>query len=425
MTFTTLIRPSGWITTSTAELLSRRVLEIGDGYRARNAEFVPNGGLPFVRVADVGTRISLDGLDELPISQLHRYEPKVSKPYDSLITMKGTVGRVAYVTASDCPFVYSPQISYWRSNVPSELDPHWLRYWLEAPQFLTQAAAVKGSTDMADYINLRDQRRMTVTIPPLSTQRKIAAVLSSYDDLIENNNRRIKLLEEMAQRIYKEWFVDFRYPGHEDVTLAESDLGPIPQGWEASALFDVADVTFGYPFKSDLFNEVDGLPLIRIRDIPDGESATLTTENPEPRYVVTDGDILIGMDGDFHMGRWSAGRAWLNQRVTRVRPALPEVSRYALFLGLQKPISDWNQAIVGTTVAHLGKRHLEMVKILVPPTSLGAKVTEILDPLFDLEISLRKENRLLRSARDLLLPRLVSGEVDVTDLDIALPEAAA
>ena len=268
-------------------------------------------------------------------------------------------------------------------------------------------------------------KRIPVPVPTLDVQRKIGSVVSAYDDLIENNNRRIKLLEEMAQRIYREWFVEFRYPGHESAPLVDSELGRLPEGWFAAPLFEIAEVTFGYPFKSELFNGDYGLPVIRIRDIPNGESGTLTTEEPPGIYRVSDGDILIGMDGNFHMGRWSAGDAWLNQRVTRLRVTSKAVCRYALFLALEKPIGDWNQAIVGTTVAHLGKSHLERVKIPVPPPDLGMQLSALLDPLFDFEITLRKSNRNLRKARDVLLPRLLSGEIDVTDLDIALAVTAA
>jgi type I restriction enzyme S subunit len=91
----------------------------------------------------------------------------------------------------------------------------------------------------------RDLRPVAIHHPTIDAQRKIAAILSAYDDLIENNNRRIELLEEMAQRIYREWFVDFRYPGHESLPLVESDLGAIPEGWEYQALDTAADLRWG------------------------------------------------------------------------------------------------------------------------------------------------------------------------------------
>ncbi|MGI8425765.1 MAG: restriction endonuclease subunit S, partial [Actinomycetota bacterium] len=259
-----------WRQTTTTQLLTDGVIEIGDGYRAKNVEFVEDGGLPFVRVGDVDTTIRLNGRDELPIENKSKYGNKVSAPFDSLITMKGTVGRVAYVSEA-CQFVYSPQISYWRSHDPTQIHPRWLRYWLESPEFLNQALATKGATDMADYINLRDQRRMRITVPPPLDQKRIAAVLGSIDDLIENNRRRIELLEQMAQAVYQEWFVCFRYPqvrgrkfpikdsaeavhilpGTSKASI-ESDRSvreSLPRGWEDVLVGDVLELRYGKALK--------------------------------------------------------------------------------------------------------------------------------------------------------------------------------
>ena len=104
-------------------------------------------------------------------------------------------------------------------------------------------------------------KNITVNIPLLPTQKKIASILSAYDDLIENNNRRIKILEEMAQNIYREWFVHFRYPDHDDIPLVESELGKIPQGWEVKKLEQFAEVTMGQSPKSEFYNDTgEGLP---------------------------------------------------------------------------------------------------------------------------------------------------------------------
>jgi type I restriction enzyme S subunit len=121
------------------------------------------------------------------------------------------------------------------------------------------------------------------------------------------------------------------------------------------------------------------------------------------------------MDGDFHMCKWANKEAYLNQRVVRFRPK-NGISKYFLFLALQEPIHYYNQIIVGTTVAHLGDSHLKSIRILVPDKKFLEKVKEALDPIYELEISLRQKNVNLRQTRDLLLPRLVSGEVDVSSL---------
>jgi len=382
-------------------------------------------GYPLIRTPDIGVGRLLTE-DALRVDEAtYRLWTKRAVPEegDLILAREAPVGNVGIIKRGIRP-VLGQRTVLIRPKT-DVLDPGYLNFLLSAPLLRNWMIGVSiGAT--VPHLNMSDIRSMELPpLPPVEVQRKIAAILSAYDDLIENNNRRIKLLEEMAKRIYREWFVDFRYPGHEAVPLVESELGPLPKGWVAAPLFEVAEVTFGYPFKSELFNGDYGLPVIRIRDIPNGESGTLTLEEPSGVYRVSDGDILIGMDGNFHMGRWSAGDAWLNQRVTRLRVISKAVCRYALFLALEKPIGDWNQAIVGTTVAHLGKSHLELVNIPVPPLSLGMQLSVLLDPMFDVEITLRKSNRNLRKARDILLPRLISGEIDVTDLDIALAETAA
>jgi type I restriction enzyme S subunit len=260
-----------------------------------------------------------------------------------------------------------------------------------------------------------------VRVPDTATQRRIASILADYDDLIENNTRRIAILEEMARRIYEEWFVRFRFPGYEGVRMVESKLGLVPEGWSVQGLYDVADLTYGFPFKSNLFREGgEGLGVIRIRDIRDDYTATRTTEDVDLKYRVADGDILVGMDGAFHMGRWAGGVAWLNQRVVRIRPKAG-IPRSWLFWVTREPIKTLEATIVGTTVAHLSARDLKGMQVLVPPTAVLEAVGNVLEPMSDLELTLKKKNANLRATRDLLLPKLISGELDVS----AMPESEA
>lgn len=261
--------------------------------------------------------------------------------------------------------------------------------------------------------------------PPISEQNKIASILSSYDDLIENNTRRIKILEEMAQALYREWFVKFRFPGHETVRMVESELGKIPEGWEVKNLFEAAEVTYGFPFKSKLFTQEPlGKPVIRIRDINSQSSKTFTPEEPDDKYLLKNGDLLVGMDGDFHMDKWAGGVAYLNQRVVRFRPK-SGLSAYYLFLALKSPIDFFDRTVVGTTVAHLSDEDLRSIYMALPNAIISEKVMNLLDELFKQELNLRIKNTNLRLTRDLLLPKLISGEVDVKKLDINIPKDAA
>jgi len=301
------------------------------------------------------------------------------------------------------------------------LDTRFLRYIVGSPQFTDYIRPIVTGVNVP-HISGGQIKGFKFLLPALPTQRKIASILSAYDDLIENNTRRIAVLEEMAQSIYREWFVNFRFPGFEDVKLVDSPLGMIPEGWEAYDLYSSADVTQGFAFKSKLFNdEGNGIPVIRIRNIPKHKSKTFTTQEAADKYLVENGDILIGMDGDFHMCRWSGGTSFLNQRVTRIRgtTCLPE---YVLFHALKMPIEYLNATIVGTTVAHLGKSHLEKLHVTMPYPELCEQAHEVFDPLYELEIVLRRKNEVLRTTRDLLLPKLISGKLDVEDLDIDVSE---
>ena len=262
-------------------------------------------------------------------------------------------------------------------------------------------------------------KEMPVELPPLPTQRRIASILSAYDDLIDNSQRRIRILESMARALYREWFVHFRFPGHENHPRVASPLGEIPEGWEVRNVKDIAAVTYGFPFASKKFN-TDGIgsPVIRIRDIPDGMSTTFTDEGAEPKYNIRNGHILVGMDGDFHMCIWSSGHALQNQRVARFESS-GEIGNLHLFLALEKPIREFNKAIVGTTVAHLGDMHIKMIQLVWPPASLRATARDVLEPMSEQVIDLKKKIRNLRRTRDLLLPRLLSGQIGLDELEAA------
>ncbi|KKY55628.1 hypothetical protein AAY85_24325 [Pseudomonas amygdali pv. lachrymans] len=252
-------------------------------------------------------------------------------------------------------------------------------------------------------------------VPRLGDQNRIVSILGAYDDLIENNTRRIELLEKMARRLYEEWFVQFRFPGHEDVVLKESELGVIPEGWDIQPLYDIAEVTYGHPFKASQFNEDGvGLGIVRIRDIKAGEIKTYTSEEGKPRHLIENGDILIGMDGQFHMGKWAGGQAWLVQRVARFRPK--QNGRYFLFLSLERPIKHLENTIVGTTVAHLSAKDLQELYVVIPEKAVLDAASAFLEPIYDLEMKLRRKNANLRTQRDLLLPKLIFGEIDISDI---------
>lgn len=198
---------SKWIRYSVAALIRDGVLQIGDGYRAKNSE-LSLVGVPFARAGNIDGHFDFDGADCLSEASLDRIRDKVSLPGDVLFTSKGTVGRVALVSANTPRFVYSPQLCYWRVLDSKTLDAKFLSYWMQGPEFAEQVDALKGQTDMADYVSLIDQRGMTITAPSTEEQRAIAAVLGVIDDKIVLHRRTEKILERMAAVIFSKWLSD-------------------------------------------------------------------------------------------------------------------------------------------------------------------------------------------------------------------------
>lgn len=375
---------------------------------------------PYIRGQDIrGGRIRASEqlyITEAVFEKIRRYTVKAG---DVCVTIVGNIGDVGF-TPLELDGANLTENAVKLIPTTSKLDSRFLAYALlspEAQQQMKLSAAGAAQPKLGIY-KVND---IEIPLPSIDRQRRIASILSAYDDLIENNTRRIAILKEMARRIYEEWFVRFRFPGHEDVRMVGSELGLVPEGWPVQSLYDVADLTYGFPFKSNLFKENgEGLGVIRIRDIRDDYTATRTTEDADLKYRVADGDILVGMDGAFHMGRWAGGVAWLNQRVVRFRPKAG-IPRSWLFWVTMEPIKTLESTIVGTTVAHLSARDLKEMRVLVPSKAALEAAAFVLEPMSDLELTLKKKNAVLRVTRDLLLTKLISGELEVS----AMPEPEA
>ncbi len=198
---------SGWQENTTSELIRGGLLSIGDGYRAKNSELV-EAGLPFARAGNINNGFLFDRADCLPEKYVEIVGEKVSEAGDVVFTSKGTVGRFGFVREGTPKFVYSPQLCFWRSKNHDELFPRFLYYWMHGKEFLGQVEGVKGQTDMADYVNLADQRKMTITLPSSKEQKSIASVLSNLDNKIDLLHRQNKTLEAMAETLFRQWFVE-------------------------------------------------------------------------------------------------------------------------------------------------------------------------------------------------------------------------
>lgn len=253
-----------------------------------------------------------------------------------------------------------------------------------------------------------------INLPSLETQRRIASILSSLDRKIELNNKINADLEEMAQAIFKNWFVDFE--PFKDGKFVDSELGMIPEGWKVGSPYEYVKVVYGAPYKSAKFNDNgEGLPLIRIRDLKDCNPQFYTPEIlPQTEYVNM-GDIVAGMDAEFVPHIWKGNTGLLNQRVCKLMPQQTSISNLFV-LYLMKPELEFVQSYkTGTTVSHLGKADIDKFVVVLPPLKVVEECSKILDSILQRIKNISAESRNLSTLRDTLLPRLMSGELEVPE----------
>ncbi len=322
--------------------------------------------------------------------------------WDVLMSMIGTVGEVAVVKNKPCYAIKNVALF---KCAGSELKGRWLAYYLNSPKvkgFFT--GNQKGSSQQ--FLSLKQLRNLPILVTEEPYMKYVVDILSRYDSLIENYQKQIKLLEEAAQRLYKEWFVDLHFPGHENTKIIDG----VPEGWEKKKLVDLVDVQYGYAFDGKLFNSNrEGMPILRIRNIPNGLTSDYTTEEASEDYIVHNGDIVVGMDGIFHINSWSGDDAYLVQRACSFRPK-EECMKGFIFQAIQEPIKFFEKTLVGATVAHLGKKHIDSIELCIP------KNFELYQPFskfYSQRQGLLSQVRLLTEARDRLLPKLMNGEIKV------------
>ena len=251
-------------------------------------------------------------------------------------------------------------------------------------------------------------------MPSLADQRRIASILSSLDRKIDLNNKINADLEEMAQAIFKNWFIDFE--PFKDGKFVDSELGMIPEGWKVGSPYEYVKVVYGAPYKSAKFNDNgEGLPLIRIRDLKDCNPQFYTPEIlPQTEYVNM-GDIVAGMDAEFIPHIWKGNTGLLNQRVCKLMPQQTSISNLFV-LYLMKPELEFVQSYkTGTTVSHLGKADIDKFVVVLPPLKVVEECSKILDSILQRIKNISAESRTLSLLRDTLLPRLMSGELEVPE----------
>jgi type I restriction enzyme S subunit len=341
--------------------------------------------------------------------------------------------------AGKCSLVMSPgeevtfESSIIRARPAQEMVvPRFLYYLFASPLGRAILASIATRTAVSG-IRGSDLAQVALPLPPLRIQRRIAGILSAYDDLIENSQRRIKILEEMARRLYREWFVHFRFPGHEACSFVESSLGEIPEGWEAATLgVHLAALESGKRPKGGIREIRGGVPSIGAENINGIGRHNFIGEKFVPREffrdmqkgVVLDRDVAIYKDGAY-IGKSSYFRdgfphleCCVNEHVFLLRATGERLKQNALYLWLQEP--DTVQLIrsknANAAQPGINQQIVSSLELVLPDSQTSAKFDQLVDPLLAEVVNLAKRIQNLRRTRDLLLPRLLSGQIDVEAL---------
>ena len=386
-----------------------------------------NGNIPWASVKDFNIDSRWFSKTEKSISQLglDSCSSVLLEPGDLVISARGTVGALG-----QCKMRTSFNQSNYGLRAKNDLSTNDYLYY--ALSYAKQALLSDTHGGMFDTITRDTLDRLLIPIPTLKVQEKIAEILGSLDMKIAINNALSKTLEDIAQTIFKSWFIDFnpvkakmageKPAGMDAATAAlfpdsmeESELGMIPKGWMVSNLESISSVKFGAPFASKLFNTLKvGQPLIRIRDLKKQSISTWSPENHPKGFLVSGGELLVGMDGEFNPTSWFGEVALVNQRICKIEPK-DFVSNFFLYFTLVPIMRKIEHGSTGSTVIHLGKTDIDAIKISVPSRELLSAFKSLVEPLLKQMVSLNVQVRVLQEARDALLPRLISGELQIPE----------
>jgi type I restriction enzyme, S subunit len=394
----------------------RRLDELGfvgrgkSRHRPRNDERLYGGAYPFVQTADIMAADPYITNYSKTYSEFGLQQSKMWEPNTLCMTIAGAnTARTAILKIEAC---FPDSVVGFVAD-EAKADLYFVKYSLDLMKnkFL---AVSRGATQ--DNLSLDKLLSFPLRVPNVEIQQRIGAVLSAYDDLIENNNRRIKILEEMAQLIYREWFVKFRFPGHEETKLVRSGAGTMPTGWEARLLSELAEIHKGKkPQTVSQVQENSSVPHLLLDAI---EGGTQTYSSPEGMVIVEPDDVVMVMDGARSGVVFNGLSGSIGSTLARFRSQdKTKMSPFFLMLMLQDRQIEIRAKNVGAAIPHANKDFLHNMKVIVPPARMNAQFHSVCEPLFSLRTILVNTIRNLRVTRDLLFPKLVSGEIRIERLD--------
>lgn len=383
-------------------------------HRPRNAAFLYGGRYPFFQTGDIKAANFYLTEYSQTYSDEGLAQSKLWKPGTLCITIAANIAESAILGIEGC---FPDSVVGFIAD-PDKADVRFIKYYMEILKLRMQNVS-HGATQ--DNLSLDKLLSFDFLVPPLPIQRRIVSILSAYDELIENCQRRIKILESMARGLYREWFVRFRFPGHENHTRVASSLGEIPQGWEVKKLSTVAEVNRA---QINMRSAPKELHYIDISSVSPGQIDSTTTytfaDAPgRARRIIQHGDVL-----------WSCVRP--NRRshsqVIHPQPNTIASTGFAVLTAMKVPftflyfatttddfVAFLTNNATGAAYPAVSGSTFENAELLIPPAPLLQKFGAATIPISEHIYLLQKKIENLRLTRDLLLPRLLSGQIEITD----------
>lgn len=362
-------------------------------------------GIPFVTISDItGTnQFSFENTAFVPEEYYNRLDAKRKVAAgDILYSVVGSFG-IPVLIQKQTPLVFQRHIAILKPN-ETIVDPRFLYYTMLSREFYAKADAVAiGAAQRT--ISLSALRNIKISLPELSVQYKIAETLSAYDNLIENNQKQIKLLEEAAQRLYQEWFVDLHFPGYEDTQVVDG----VPEGWHIGTIQEIVEYhdkrrkplssMQRASFKGEYrYYGAAGILDYVAKYLFDG---TYLLFGEDGTVITTDGTPVL---------QYVAGKFWVNNHAHVLTGKAPYTTEFIYMMFLKMRISD---VVTGVAQPKISQARLSAKKVLIPASKAVQQYQNVVASMFDRILLLEKQIELAKQARDLLLPKLMSGELEV------------
>lgn len=388
-------------------------------------------GIPFITAADINSdKVDIEKSNKLSQRNAQKLKKGFAKQGDVLLTHKASVGRTAIVHNTGYDYIIlSPQVTYYRIKDNTTLLPEYLYLYFKSKYFnqtINQWAG--GST--RNYIGITAQRKLPIIYPSIKNQKKIIDIIMTFEYKVQTNEKIIANLEELSQTLFKRWFVDFEFPDENgnpykssDGEMIDSELGEIPKRWTVKNLDDIANYVNGLAMQK--FKPTDNqnsLPVVKIKELKNGStdenSNRCNSEIPEKALIV-DGDIIFSWSATLLVKMWCGGKAGLNQHLFKV--SSDKYPKWFYYYWTKRYI-DYFIGIANdkaTTMGHINRKHLSHAKILIPNDQTLERFSRTFDDLLEKELSVSKESKRLTELRDTLLPKLMSGEIEIpTDIEV-------